>query len=72
MREIQFLNYLDGKLTTNEVKDFERFLITNPENFDLLSSLARMKRDMKGSDAVIKFLEKKTNTFLQKLAQHTF
>ena len=72
MREIQFLNYLDGKLTTNEVKDFERFLVTNPENFDLLSSLARMKRDMKGSDAVIKFLEEKTNRFLQKLAQHTF
>jgi uncharacterized protein YydD (DUF2326 family) len=72
MREIQFLNYLDGKLPTNEVKDFERFLILNPENFDLLSSLARMKRDMKSSDAVIKFLEEKTNSFLQKLAQHTF
>ena len=72
MREIQFLNYLDGKLTTKEVKDFERFLLMNPENFDLLASLSSMKREMKSSDAVIKFLEKKTNTFLQKLAQHTF
>ena len=72
MREIQFLNYLDGKLTTPEVKDFERFLIMNPENFNLLSSLARMKREMNGSDNVIKFLEREMETFLQKLAQHTF
>ena len=72
MHEIKYLNYLDGKLSAQEVKDFERFLLLNPENFDILANLARMKRELKSSDAVITFLEKKQNMFLQKLAQHAF
>jgi hypothetical protein len=68
MHEIIFLNYLDGKLSAHEVKDFERFLLMNPKNFDLLASLSRMRREYKSSDAVIQFLENKRAKFLQKLA----
>ena len=46
MHEIRYLNYLDGKLTAQEVKDFERFLLANPENFDLLAALSAMKREI--------------------------
>ena len=67
MHEIIFLNYLDGKLSANEVKNFERFLLMNPQKFDLLASLSRMRREYKSSDEVIQFLEKKTEKFLQKL-----
>lgn len=68
MHEIKFLNYLNGKLSATEVKDFERFLLLNPQNFDLLASLSRMKREFKSSDDIIQFLENKRAKFLQKLA----
>ena len=68
MHEIRYLNYLDGKLTAQEVKDFERFLLANPENFDLLAALSAMKRALKSSEEVKKLLENKRAKFLQKLA----
>ena len=66
--EIKILiEYVEGKLNEGERKEVEKFIVANPDYFEIIGSLNRIKMSISNEDDLNHILSKKADEIWNKI-----